>query len=160
MNVDKPTSAGLSTRERLLQAALTCFSRKGYHQTTSDEIVAESGLGKGTLYRHFENKRDLFISLVQWMMSGIGEDITLVSTKQQPVPERLRENKIYTKAIVHYKALLKYKPRDPQIHYEIGQLYMLKGDYDSAYREFITVLNLDPRNAMARRALSELKLKR
>lgn len=58
----------LQTRDRLLLAALTCFSRKGYHQTTTDEIVAESGLGKGTLYRYFENKQDLFISMVGWAM--------------------------------------------------------------------------------------------
>jgi len=67
-----------TTRERILQAALTCFSNKGYHQTTTDEIVAESGLGKGTLYRYFENKQELFISLIDWFMLEFDEDLAQV----------------------------------------------------------------------------------
>ena len=87
---EKATPGKLTTRERLLEAALICFSRKGYHQTTTDEIVAESGLGKGTLYRHFENKQHLFVSMTRWMMEGIGEDMAVISTQPQPVTARLR----------------------------------------------------------------------
>ena len=87
---EKTTPGKLTTRQRLLEAALTCFSRKGYHQTTTDEIVAESGLGKGTLYRHFENKQHLFVSMTRWMMEGIGEDMAMISSQPQPVIKRLR----------------------------------------------------------------------
>ena len=87
---EKTIPGKLTTRQRLLEAALTCFSRKGYHQTTTDEIVAESGLGKGTLYRHFENKQHLFVSMTRWMMEGIGEDMAMISSQPQPVIERLR----------------------------------------------------------------------
>jgi AcrR family transcriptional regulator len=87
---EKTTPGKLTTRQRLLEAALTCFSRRGYHQTTTDEIVAESGLGKGTLYRHFENKQHLFVSMTRWMMEGIGEDMAMISSQPLPVIERLR----------------------------------------------------------------------
>jgi AcrR family transcriptional regulator len=72
MSITLPNPTELPTRERLLWAALTCFSQKGYHQTTTDEIVAESGLGKGTLYRHFGTKKELFISLAGWMFEQMG----------------------------------------------------------------------------------------
>ena len=53
-----------TTRERILDAALEKFSSKGYHDTRMDEIVAESGTSKGSIYFHFPNKERLFLALV------------------------------------------------------------------------------------------------
>lgn len=54
-------------RAQILEAATRCFAHKGYHGATMDDIVAETGLSKGSLYWHFENKRELFRSLMdQW----------------------------------------------------------------------------------------------
>jgi len=47
-------------RAEIIEAALSCFMRKGYANTTMDDIVAESGLSKGTLYWYFDGKEDLF----------------------------------------------------------------------------------------------------
>jgi AcrR family transcriptional regulator len=52
-------------RRQIMKAALACFVRKGYHKTTMDDIVAECGLSKGTLYWYFKNKDDLFVSLIK-----------------------------------------------------------------------------------------------
>ena len=54
------------THRRILQAALDCFSRKGYNSTTMDQIAAESGTSKGTLYWHFKSKDDLLESTFRW----------------------------------------------------------------------------------------------
>lgn len=51
-------------RERILDAALDIFSRKGYHDTRVDEIVAESQTSKGSIYFYFPNKEKLFLALV------------------------------------------------------------------------------------------------
>ena len=53
----------MERKTQILAAALKCFSRKGYHQTTMDEIVKEAGLSKGRLYWHFASKRELFLAL-------------------------------------------------------------------------------------------------
>jgi len=68
--------ADLSTERRLqiFQAALRCFSRHGYYQTTMDDIVVESGLSKGTLYWYFDSKKALFLDLFQWIVSQIGNE--------------------------------------------------------------------------------------
>jgi AcrR family transcriptional regulator len=50
-------------RSRILDAALRCFARKGFHLTTVDEIAAEAGVSKGTPYVYFESKLDLFVAL-------------------------------------------------------------------------------------------------
>ena len=60
-------------RTQIHQAALVCFGRKGYHRTTMDDIVAESGLSKGSLYWYFKSKKELFISLFQEVMGQIGQ---------------------------------------------------------------------------------------
>jgi TetR/AcrR family transcriptional regulator, fatty acid metabolism regulator protein len=53
-----------NTRERILEAALGLFSRKGYHDTRMDEIVADSNTSKGSIYFHFPNKERLFLALM------------------------------------------------------------------------------------------------
>jgi len=59
-------------KAQIYQAALTCFGRKGYHLTTMDDIVAESGLSKGALYWYFKGKKELFLSLFQEVMEQVG----------------------------------------------------------------------------------------
>lgn len=75
-------------RAQIIQAAIACFSKKGYHQTTMDDIVAASGLSKGSLYWHFKNKRDVLMSTVQWYFDQLAanllpavEDIPLVADR-------------------------------------------------------------------------------
>lgn len=53
-----------STRERIMDAALNVFSRKGYYDTRMDEIVEEAAASKGSIYFHFPNKEKLFLALV------------------------------------------------------------------------------------------------
>lgn len=59
-----PLRDPVSTRARILDAALSAFSRKGYHDTRLDDIVDESDTSKGAIYFHFANKERLFLALV------------------------------------------------------------------------------------------------
>ncbi|PAV30541.1 transcriptional regulator [Virgibacillus profundi] len=52
-------------RLTLLDAALECFSVKGYYASTVDDIVSYSKLSKGSFYNYFESKEDIFINLLQ-----------------------------------------------------------------------------------------------
>lgn len=60
----QPAEERKPTRERILDASLNIFSRKGYYDTRLDEIAEESGSSKGSIYFHFPNKEKLFIALV------------------------------------------------------------------------------------------------
>jgi AcrR family transcriptional regulator len=51
-------------REAILDAAARVFARKGFHAATLDEIAVEAELAKGTLYNYYEDKQDLFTSLI------------------------------------------------------------------------------------------------
>jgi AcrR family transcriptional regulator len=61
---DTTTRDPEGTKARILDAALTIFSHKGYHDTRLDEIVDESHTSKGSIYFHFPNKERLFLALV------------------------------------------------------------------------------------------------
>lgn len=54
-----------SRRQHILDAAIACFAREGFHQTTMEEIGAEAGLSPGVAYRYFENKDDIIVATVQ-----------------------------------------------------------------------------------------------
>lgn len=49
-----------TTRKKILAAAIMEFSRKGFHQTTMDQIAVAAGVAKGTLYYNYASKADLF----------------------------------------------------------------------------------------------------
>ena len=49
----------IQLRAEILQAAFIEFSERGYHQTAIADIAQRLGIGHGTFYRYFENKRDI-----------------------------------------------------------------------------------------------------
>src|SRR4051794_27410939 len=50
-------------REAILQTAARLFARKPFHEVLMEEIAEQTGIAKGTVYRFFPNKDDLFASL-------------------------------------------------------------------------------------------------
>ena len=75
---------------QIIQAALTCFSRNGYNNTTMDDIVAESGLSKGTLYWYFKGKQDLFVSMINSLITEIGDQALTAIEQQASSPDKVR----------------------------------------------------------------------
>jgi AcrR family transcriptional regulator len=60
-------------RDRIIHAAVTVFSEKGYHRATISDVVKRSGLSVGAIYTHFKNKEALFLHSCD-LMSGQGLD--------------------------------------------------------------------------------------
>ncbi|MGN7881519.1 TetR/AcrR family transcriptional regulator [Ensifer sp. 22460] len=52
-------------RGHLLDTALRLFNLHGYHATGIDFLIAEAGVAKTTLYRHFETKEDLILAALE-----------------------------------------------------------------------------------------------
>jgi AcrR family transcriptional regulator len=50
-------------RARILDAALTCFAREGFHAATVQDIVAESGLSPGAIYGYFKGKTEIAMAI-------------------------------------------------------------------------------------------------
>jgi len=56
-----------NTKEEILVTALHLFARNGYEAVSVSQIAGELGMTKGALYRHYQNKRDIFLSIVKRM---------------------------------------------------------------------------------------------
>lgn len=55
------------TRERILLAALELFAADGYEAVSVSRIAGKLNMTKGALYRHYQNKRDIFDSILRRM---------------------------------------------------------------------------------------------
>ena len=52
-------------RAQIINAAFTCFTAKGYSNTSMSDIIKESGLSSGSIYSHFDGKGDILHATVQ-----------------------------------------------------------------------------------------------
>src|SRR5262245_18549150 len=52
-------------RRQILDAALGCFARQGFHKTTMQDVVEHSGLRPGSIYCHLSRKRAIIVALVE-----------------------------------------------------------------------------------------------
>lgn len=62
-------------REHLIQVATELFNRCGYHASGIDRVIAEAGIAKTTLYRHFPSKEDLIVAVLKRIDAQYREDM-------------------------------------------------------------------------------------
>lgn len=76
----EPRSAPEVRREQIARAAVELFSEKGYFQTTTDDIAARIGVGKGLIYRYFKDKNDVLLHALR---------VVLEESRSEDVPALL-----------------------------------------------------------------------
>ena len=50
-------------REQILSAAQRCFARKGFHNTSMNDVFAEAGLSAGAVYSYFKSKDEIIVAM-------------------------------------------------------------------------------------------------
>ena len=78
-------------REKIFNAAVKKFSEKGTTGTTMKEISQEAGVGKGTLYRYFDDKEDLVSSLMSYGFKQLTEVIKTEIEGIESATEKLKK---------------------------------------------------------------------
>ncbi|WP_416382374.1 TetR/AcrR family transcriptional regulator [Nocardia transvalensis] len=58
-------------RQEIIDTAFACFAEKGYHATGIADIAAKLGIGHGTFYRYFANKRDIIDHVIDDLAARI-----------------------------------------------------------------------------------------
>src|SRR3954469_6930204 len=58
-----PLDPTLDRRSQILEAAILCFARNGFHQTSMHDISAEAGISVGLIYRYFANKEAVIAAM-------------------------------------------------------------------------------------------------
>lgn len=64
-------SKGEKTRDKIIRKAAAVFNQHGYSGTSLSEIMEETGLEKGGIYRHFESKEELAVAAFDYAWSEI-----------------------------------------------------------------------------------------
>ena len=60
-------------RERIINAALKEFARSGYEQASTNEIVKDAEISKGSLFNYFNSKKELYLFLLDYVTTVIEE---------------------------------------------------------------------------------------
>lgn len=68
---------GIETREKIVKAATTLFTEKGYHQTNALQIAAAADVATGTFYSYFNNKKEVFAEIIERIFRNISEKVLL-----------------------------------------------------------------------------------
>ena len=78
-------------REAILAAASVEFGERDFHQVLMDDVSARAGVGKGTLYRYFPTKEELFIATVFRGIDEFHEQFLRVFAEEAPIEKILTD---------------------------------------------------------------------
>ncbi len=102
------------TKEKILLTALRLFAKDGYEAVSVRDIAQEVGITKGALYRHYENKRDLFNSILERMEQNDGryaQENGVPAGTAEEIPETYRGVSL-EEVISFSKEMFRYWTRD------------------------------------------------
>lgn len=77
--------------QRVIQAATACVERLGLEGTTVEDIAAESGISRATMYRKFRNKEGIFDAMVAQHAEPFATDAIRILTGAGPMATRIEQ---------------------------------------------------------------------
>ena len=90
-------------RERIINAALKEFAQSGYEKASTNEIIKEAEIAKGSLFNYFHSKKGLYLFLLAYVSKIIDQIYSEVDWNETDFFERIRQM-----GLVKYKILRKY----------------------------------------------------
>ena len=77
-------------RNEILDVAERLFCTRGYDNTSTNDILAEIGIARGTLYYHFKSKEDILDAMIDRILDDITAKASRIALDEsRPVLERL-----------------------------------------------------------------------
>jgi AcrR family transcriptional regulator len=126
------------TRDRILQAALTCFLQDGYEQATIARIRERSGVSNGALFHHFRSKEAIADTL----------HVEGISSFQEGLWELVHRRPRSLRSAVH--DVIAHQMRWIEEHADLARFVYIRGhlEWDSPAGHQVASLNRDLANAM------------
>ena len=88
--MDARDSKKAQQRQKILDSARMVFFRDGFMQANLDEVASLAGVAKGTLYRYFENKADMYVAILAQNGQAFEERMRAAASEAGPASDRLR----------------------------------------------------------------------
>lgn len=80
-------------KSKIIEAAISCFSKRGYHGAQVSDIIAKAGVARGTFYLYFKSKHDIFqIILDEFIAHLVGQIKPIKIGVEKSPSEQMRKN--------------------------------------------------------------------
>ncbi len=119
----RPADLALRKRreEQILDAAARLFAQRGFERANTQELADRLGVGKGTIYRYFSSKRDLFLAAVDRgmrrlrayvdaAMEGIEDPFQRVAAATRAYLEFFHSHAEFVELLIQERAHFKDRP--------------------------------------------------
>lgn len=81
-----------AVKESILDATDRLLARFGYRKMTVEDIAAEAGIGKGTIYLHFSSKEEVVLSHVDRIVDRLKQQhLAVIARSKHTALERIRQ---------------------------------------------------------------------
>jgi len=90
MGTEARSAKAAATRDQILDAAGRLIHLRGYHNTSLDDVLRESGVGKGNFYYYFKSKEGLGYAIIDRVVQGFLErtlEPAFADTEADPVEQ-------------------------------------------------------------------------
>src|SRR5437879_9604558 len=87
---DRRQRRSAELRERLFRAALTMFARKGFVETTVEDITEAADVGKGTFFNYYPSKEHILIALCEMQLGKLEAAIENARRTNMAIGDLLR----------------------------------------------------------------------
>jgi AcrR family transcriptional regulator len=74
---------------RILQAAVELFTERDFHQVLMDEVAERADVGKGTVYRYFPTKEELYFATIFEGWDRLGKELEAIVQQDGPLADTL-----------------------------------------------------------------------
>lgn len=71
-------------RQQLLDAAIRVFARKGYLETSIDDIITEAEVARGTFYLYFPGKKEVFLAIIDHYFELLTDLVNRLMSQEWP----------------------------------------------------------------------------
>ena len=94
-------------KEAILDATDRLLARFGYRKMTVEDIAAEAGIGKGTIYLHFTSKEEVVLSHIDRIVERLNGQLREIARSETTAAERLR-SMLLTRVLFRFDSIQHY----------------------------------------------------